>query len=120
VDEPRTSIVRRAQRSEPFLTGVCGSGDHRLCGGWWCVCECHDDTVIDATSYALHVDHEPWEQVGACVYCGCGERLYHGTLPADRDGRAAIAAFRDTVSAQAAADWKVARAAVLAARGVVR
>jgi hypothetical protein len=30
--------------------------------------------------------HEPhtWEQIGRCVYCECGERLYQGYLPAHR------------------------------------
>lgn len=28
-----------------------------------------------------HTDHGNWEQVGRCVYCGCGARLYQGTLP---------------------------------------
>jgi hypothetical protein len=31
----------------------------------------------------LHEEHV-WEQVGRCVYCECGERLYQGYLPSER------------------------------------
>lgn len=28
-----------------------------------------------------HFSHTGWKQVGRCVYCSCGDRLYDGKLP---------------------------------------
>lgn len=37
---------------------------------------------------AEHQDHE-WRQIGRCVYCQpCNERLYQGTLPPEKKGKA--------------------------------
>jgi hypothetical protein len=34
-----------------------------------------------ADEMGAHVDHGNWHEVGRCVYCGCGARLYQGRLP---------------------------------------
>jgi hypothetical protein len=31
-------------------------------------------------------EHHTWKQVGRCVYCECGVRLYQGHLPINRRG----------------------------------
>lgn len=30
---------------------------------------------------SVHFSHMGWKQVGRCVYCSCGDRLYDGKLP---------------------------------------
>lgn len=37
---------------------------------------------VDALNELLaeHSEHR-WQQVGRCVYCECGSRLYQGTVP---------------------------------------
>lgn len=37
-----------------------------------------------AESFGAHVAHAGWRQVGPCVYCSCGERLYQGRMPASK------------------------------------
>lgn len=48
-----------------------------------------DDAEIKAVAeqlpWVIHADHE-WREVPPCVYCvPCGERLYQGSLPAEKD-----------------------------------
>lgn len=44
--------------------------------------------------FSDHVSHE-WQQVGPCVYCSCGPRLYQGKLVKDK---AATAAAMDAIT----------------------
>lgn len=53
------------------------------------------------TTFAEHDEHGRWQQIGRCVYCKCGTRLFQGTLPADQ--RAAAEALDNL----AAALWKL-------------
>lgn len=34
---------------------------------------------------AEHQAHGEWHQVGPCVYCKCGRRLYQGRVPGAKD-----------------------------------
>lgn len=72
------------------VTTVCMIGNHARCGGWYCVCDCHDDDQVDDTELVDHGEHdaEGWTQVGPCIYCSCGERFGQGELPPVKDRRA--------------------------------
>jgi hypothetical protein len=100
----------------PRLGTMCEDGNHRLCGGWWCVCPCHDDWDIGTSGHiATHVDHD-WEEVDRCVYCSCGPRLYQGTAPTSRDEKEAMAACFDAIHRKTAEEWTHMRNEVLASR----
>lgn len=107
--------VARATRT-PILSGVCGVDRHRQCGGWWCVCPCHDGAQLgERSTVSEHVEH-PWEQVGSCVYCTpCGVRLYQGRVP-DDETRPAMAALHDAFHRKIVANWAAMREEVEAAR----
>jgi hypothetical protein len=103
----------------PHLGTFCEDGqNHRICGGWWCTCKCHDDWDIGEGGHvAPHVDHE-WKQVDPCVYCDqCGTRLYQGQAPDSAEEKQAMAAIFDGIHNKIAADWSEMRKAVLVARG---
>ncbi len=112
----------------PHLGAICADPDrtargqsaewgHRVCGGWYCTCPCHDSWDIGSRStIGEHADHE-WEQVGDCVYCTCspGLRLYQGTV-CTPDERKALAAVFDASHNRTADEWAHMRREVLAAR----
>ena len=52
-------------------------------------------------SYLIHLDHPQWKQVGRCVYCGCGDRLYNGKLPKTEAERREFCTSMDAVVAAA-------------------
>lgn len=46
-------------------------------------------------SVAIHITHGPWKQVGRCVYCACGARIYSGRIPRTNDERDRLVAALD-------------------------
>jgi len=40
-----------------------------------------------------HFECGEWSQIGPCVYCKCGQRLYNGDIPEDEEGRKEMATF---------------------------
>ena len=63
-------------------SGVCLGVRHNLCGGWQCICDCHDaDMLLGARTEHDDCDAGGWRTVGGCVYCSCGTRLYQGPMP---------------------------------------
>ena len=108
-------IDSQGNQKVPRLSGVCASEtmNHKLCGGWFCICDCHDETEIGPSfSWSDHIDHE-WKQVGSCVYC-CGHRLYNGSAPANREEREGLARWWDAFNRQTEAQWAEARRRVAA------
>lgn len=65
-------------------SGICEAGRHKMCGGWACACDCHDDEVGDAQEGPEQGTHSglghAHRQVGRCVFCECGDRLYTGKV----------------------------------------
>lgn len=53
------------------------------------------------SEFQEHAAHGPWEQIGPCVYCPCGQRLYQGRRPADTGGQYAMAGRLDEILAAA-------------------
>ena len=105
----------------PHLGTFCTDPDsnHRVCGGWWCTCDCHDDWDIGTGGHIrAHVDHV-WSQVGPCVYCEpCNVRLYQGQVALFEE-KEAMAVIFDGIHEQTTTEWAYMREQVLAARGGV-
>ncbi len=111
----------------PRLGAMCGGTpgmvNHRLCGGWWCICDCHDEDFAtgdlergEGSEIGRHVEHE-WKQVDRCVYCTCSPvRLYQGTVITDPEERRALGAYFDAIYTKTEKEWGHMRAEVLAAR----
>lgn len=87
---------------------------HRVCGGWYCTCPCHDANVVGGPSaMEVHAGCD-WVEVDRCVYCSDhpGVRLYQGSLSAARLVQQIDAASHQ----QVVEEWALMRDEVMAYR----